>query len=131
MKQSLSRETYSIFSLEVDKSETRFKTVDEIIGYLKERIMAHEIARFITVFDHYAHTRSLEYGQISDEILDAKNIVLCFGITLPGPEVMAERPRSIGICELKGRFFITFMEAPMPVANSAMEEWVKSIPDQG
>lgn len=130
MKQSLSRETYPIFSLTVDKSETRFKTVDEIIEYLKEKITGHEIARFIAVFDHYAHTKSLEHGQISDEILDAKNIVLCFGITLPGPEVMAERPRSIGICELKENFFITFMEAPMPVANSAIEGWVKSIPDQ-
>ena len=66
-------------------------------------------------------------GQIDEEILDAKNIIFCFGITLPNPHVMAVRPRSIGVVEQAESFLITFMEAPMPVANVAMEEWAKAV----
>lgn len=127
MKQSLFQEKYPVFTLEIEKSETTFCTVDEIVAYLKAKIDAHEATRFIAVFDHYGHTRELAQGQISPDILSAKNIVFCFGIQLPNPQVMAVRPRSIGVTELQDRFVINFLEAPMPVANTAMEEWVKSV----
>ncbi|MFA7097968.1 MAG: DUF6858 family protein [Gammaproteobacteria bacterium] len=127
MKQTLLQEKYPVFTLEIDKSETTFRTVDELIAYFKEKIDTHETTRFIAIFDHYAHTKSLAEGQVSPDILSAKNIVFCFGIQLPNPQVLAVRPRSIGVSELKDRFVITFMEAPMPVANTTMEEWVKSI----
>jgi hypothetical protein len=42
---------------------------------------------------------------------------------LPNPQVLALRPRSIGVAETDRGFVITFMEAPMPVANAAMEDW--------
>jgi hypothetical protein len=127
MKQNLLEERYPVFSLEVEKSETSFRSVDEIIGHLKQRIESHRIARFIAIFDHYSHTMELNEGQISEEILDAKNIIFCFGITLPNPYAMAVRPRSIGVVELAENFLITFMEAPMPVANVAMEKWAKAV----
>jgi hypothetical protein len=127
MKQSLMEEKYPVFTLEIERGETDFRSVDEIISYLKERIEAHPFARFIAVFDHYAHTRSLQDGQIGEGILDAKNIVFCFGITLPEPQALALRPRSIGVAETRNGFVISFMEAPMPVANIAMEEWAKSM----
>jgi len=127
MKQSLQQEEYTIFSLEVEKSETRFGSVEEIIAYLKEQIDQHETARFIAFYNHYEHTNALPLGQVSGEILDAKHIIFCFGITLPEPLAMAVRPRSIGVVELANRFLITFMEAPMPLANVAMEQWANGV----
>lgn len=127
MKQSLLQEKYPIFALEIEKPETRFHSVDEIIVYLKERIDNHSVAKYIGEFDHYAHTCSLQDGQISADILAAKNIIFCFGLTLPDPKVLAVRPRSIGVAETRRTFIITFMEAPMPVANIAMEDWAKSV----
>jgi hypothetical protein len=127
MKQLLLQERYSVFTLEVEKQETLFTSVDGIIDHLKRQIDANEIATFIAIFDHYAHTHSLKDGQIDDGILDAKNVVFCFGITLPNPQAMAMRPRSIGVVETRSEFVITFMEAPMPLANVAMESWAKSI----
>ena len=130
MKHTLLQEKYPVLTLEVEKQETNFQTVGEIIDYLKQRIDEHQVARFIATFDHYAHTSALEDGQIGEDILDAKNIVFCFGIALPNPQVMAVRPRSIGVVETAGSFVVTSMEAPMPVANVAMEEWARSIRDR-
>ncbi len=127
MKQALLQERYPLFSLDIEKSETDYESVKEVIAYLKSLIDEHKVAKFIAIFDHYKHTKNLEDGQISEDILDGQNIIFCFGITLPEPQVMAVRPRSIGVVELKESFLITFMEAPMPIANVAMEEWAKSI----
>lgn len=127
MKHSLLQEKYPVFTLEVDKQETSFDAVDPILDYLRSRIDEHKSARFIAIFDHYAHTKALPEGQVAEDIIDARNIVFCFGITLPNPQVMAVRPRSIGVVELADSFVITFMEAPMPVANAAMERWAKSL----
>jgi hypothetical protein len=127
MKQSLLQEKYPIFTLELRKDETGFDSVDAIVDHLKRQIEGHRAARFIADFDHYAHTRSLPEGQIGDGIVAARNLVFCFGLTLPEPGVLAVRPRSIGVAETTNGYLITFMEAPMPVANKAMEEWAKSI----
>jgi hypothetical protein len=130
MKQFLLQEKYPLFTLEVEKRETSFTSVNQIIAFLKDRIDENEVASFIAVFDHYRHTKSLKSGQIAETILDAKNIVFCFGITLPNPQAMAVRPRSIGVVELQDVFVLTFMEAPMPLANVAMETWAESIKDR-
>ena len=127
MKQIHLMEKYPIFVLEISKNETVFKNADEIIHYLKEKIYSHKIAEFIAVFEHYMHTNNLEEGGISPEIIDAKNLIFCFGKKLPKAEVMAVRPRSIGVCEHKDKFIISFMEAPNAEGNIAMEKWVKSI----
>lgn len=127
MKQSLLQEKYPVYSLELGKNETSLKNVDAIIDYLKQKVEEHPAARFIAVFDHYGHTKSLENGEIDPGIIDAKNLVFCFGMKLPDPHVLAVRPRSIGVTEIKTGYVINFLEAPMPVANEAMEKWVKSI----
>lgn len=127
MKQTLFQEKYPVFTLELGKEETSGTSVDAIIDFLKARISENPNAVFIGVFDHYAHTTSLPEGEIAPEILDAKNLLFCFGTKLPNPGVLAVRPRSIGIAELADKFIITFMEAPMPLANQAMESWVKAL----
>ena len=127
MKYTRLQERYPVFTLDVEKQETDFSTTNEIMAYLKQCVDGHGVSRFIAVFDHFSHTNGLKNGWIDESILDAKNIVFCFGITLPNPEAMATRPKSIGVVELADRFVITFLEAPMPMANSIMESWVMSI----
>lgn len=130
MKQTLLQEKYPVFSLEIERTETSKRSVDEIVDYFKEQIEAHRSARFIAVFDHYAHTKSLPEGRVSDEILAAQNVIFCFGIALPDPHALGLRPRSIGVAETTRGFLITFLEAPMPVANAAMEDWSKGLRDR-
>jgi len=127
MKQRLTEERYPAFVVEIEKSESRFSDVDAIIDYLRQQVEIDPVARYIAVFDHYAHTTSLPEGRVAEEILAAKTIIFCFGITLPDPSVLALRPRSIGVAELTDRFVISFLEAPMPIANVTMEGWVRAI----
>ncbi|MBD3790384.1 MAG: hypothetical protein IE885_08525 [Campylobacterales bacterium] len=127
MKQITVMEKYPVFTFEVKKSETSYQNVDEILAYLKSQIEVHPIATYIGEFDHYSHTKSLPEGQIAPQIKDAKNIICCFGKALPKAEVLAVRPRSIGVAEMEESFVISFLEAPNPDANSAMEKWVKGI----
>jgi len=127
MKQITVMEKYPVFTIEVSKDEVRYESVDEILTYLKGKIESHPIATYIGEFDHYSHTSSLEVGSIAEDIKDAKNIICCFGKSLPKPEVIAVRPRSIGVVEMGKSFIISFLEAPNPDANSAMESWVKGI----
>ena len=127
MKQIIIMEKYPVFTMEINNNETSYKSVDEILAYLKEKISSHPIATYIGEFDHYTHTSNLEVGEINPEILDAKNIILCFGKVLPKAEVLAVRPRSIGVAKLSDKFVVSFLEAPNPDANSAMESWVKDI----
>ena len=127
MKQITVMEKYPVFTLEIGKNETSYKNIDEIFTYLKEQIAAHPIATYIGEFDHYAHTSSLEVGEINPEIKDAKNLICCFGKVLPKPEILAVRPRAIGVAEMADSFVVSFLEAPNPEANAAMEKWAKDI----
>ena len=127
MKQITLMEKYPLFVLELPKEETDKRNVDEIIEYLKSKIEAHPVATFIAIFDHYAHTKSLPQGNVAQDIKAAKNIVFCFGKELPKAEVIGVRPRSIGVVEKEDRFILSFLEAPNPQANKAMEEWVLAL----
>lgn len=130
MKQVTIMEKYLVFTIEVKKEETTYRNVDEVLAYLKAQIEAHPIAVHIGEFDHYGHTSGLEEGEVAEEIKDAKNIICCFGKKLPKAEVLAVRPRSIGVAEMANSFVISFLEAPNPDANQAMENWVKQIADR-
>ena len=127
MTQKVFKEKYPIFELIIGKDETTCKTVDDIIDYFREKIEAHPVATYIATFDHYAHTSGLAEGSVNENIKAAKNIVFCFGKELPTPEVMAVRPRSIGVSDMGDTFVIIFMEAPNPQANEAMETWSKAL----
>lgn len=122
------QDKYPIFTHEVPKAQTSLKDLDAVIDYLKECIARHPIASLIATFDHCGHTRGLAEGEIADDILGAKHVVFCFGTHLPNPQVMAVRPRSIGVVEQADRFVISYLEAPMPLANQAMASWMEAIP---
>ncbi|NTU54143.1 MAG: hypothetical protein HGA97_10695 [Chlorobiaceae bacterium] len=126
MKQTLLQEKYPVYILELDKEETSCSSVDEIIAYYHQKIDEHPFAVLIGEFDHFGHTTALE-GPIGEGITAAKNIVFCFGKELMNPKVLAIRPRSIGVAEMGGHFVISFLEAPNPMANEAMEGWTLSL----
>ncbi|MCB1737955.1 MAG: hypothetical protein KDI42_07510 [Gammaproteobacteria bacterium] len=129
MKQLMLQEKYPVFTLEIDKNETSLRDAEAMVEYLKAKISAHPVARLIADFDHYAHTQALEGGEIAEGIIAARNVVFCFGTHLPKPEMLAVRPRAIGIAEYADRFVVSFLEAPMPLANNAMEAWAKAMAD--
>ncbi len=127
MKQTTFMEKYPIFTLEIEKNECKYKNVDEIIEYYKELISKDEIAVFIGEFDHHGHTKSLDGGEIAGDILNAKIVVFCFGHKIPNPQMLAVRPRSIGVCEKENSFVVSFLEAPMEPINTKMENWTKAL----
>ncbi|MCW8894871.1 DUF6858 family protein [Sulfurimonas sp.] len=126
MKKTVFMKKYPVYSLELLKDEMKISSTDEIIEYLKQIINNHPVAVFISVFDHFTHTKNLG-GEIIDGLIDAKNIIFCFGQAIPDTRILAARPRSIGICEFKDKIVIDFLEAPKEDLHVVMEGWVKSL----
>jgi hypothetical protein len=126
MKQLHFQEKYPITVVEIAKSETTYRTAQDIAAYLQQCIASIERVSYIGQFDHLAHTRAIG-GDVAPDIEAAINVLFCFGHTLPNPQVMAVRPRSIGIADLGNRFVISFMDAPMKPANDAMQAWALAL----
>ncbi len=125
MQRKMLKDKYPVVVSELPA--VRFGNMNQAIEYFRDKIEQHPVARFISVFDHAAHTRALADGEIADEILEASNVVLCFGKKLPSPELLAVRPRSIGICRTTDKWVVSFMDAPNPTAQEAMEKWVAEL----
>lgn len=126
MKKTILMDKYPIYSLELNKNEISQTNVSEIIAYFKDKIDSHDVAKFISTFDHYTHTKEIN-GDINPEILDAQNIIFCFGKAIPNTKIIAVRPRSIGVAELEDRFVIEFLEAPNEQLHSVMEKWSQDL----
>ncbi len=127
MTQVLFKETYPVFTLSLNKKQTPYRSVDALLDALQAKIDAHDVATYIGRFDHFSHTCSLDDAEISDTIHDAKNILFCFGKELPDPLILAVRPRSIGVADTGESFVLSFLEAPNPVANKAMQLWCSTL----
>jgi len=128
MKQTLLQEKYPVFVAEIAKTETTYNTVDELIAYYKDKIAGNPKVQFIGVFDHYAHTSKIG-GPIVEGMKAAVDIIFCFGFAIPTPQMLAVRPRSIGIADMGDKYVVSFMEAPMQPANDAMEAWTLALRD--
>ena len=126
MTKSVFMKKYPLNSIEIQKDETTFQNIDEILAYYQDKISNHPIATFIALFDHYTHTKSIG-GEINPDIKDAKNIVFCFGAILPNTEMLAIRPRAIGVAEMENSFKIEFIDAPNQKLQGVMGEWTKGI----
>jgi len=126
MTQTTFMDKYPINSFEIPKNKTNLTTVDEVVTYFKNKITAHPIATFISIFDHYSHTTSIN-GEINKEIKNAKNIIFCFGSAIPNTKILAVRPRSIGIAELAESFMIEFMDAPKEDIQELLVTWSKEL----
>ncbi len=128
MTKTVFMDKYPIYMLSLQKSEITYTNVAQIIAYFQAKIEAHPIAKFIAVFDHYMHTKSLN-GDIMEGLKDAQNIIFCFGSAIPTTKIVAVRPRSIGVCELENSFIIEFIEAPKEEMHILMETWTKGLAD--
>jgi len=126
MKQIHFQEKYPITVAEVAKTETTCRTAEDVAAHYRERIAATERVTYIGQFDHLTHTRAIG-GDVAPDIHAALNVLFCFGHALPNPQVMAVRPRSIGITDMGNRFVISFMDAPMKPANDAMQAWTLAL----
>ncbi|MEW8507518.1 MAG: DUF6858 family protein [Candidatus Thiodiazotropha sp.] len=127
MKQVVREIALPIFSIEMEFDECRFDSIEEIVSYIEAQVRKHRAVRYIATFDHLQHTTDLPEGIIAEDIEAAYNIVFCFGFSLQDSEQLATRPRSIGVCQYNGHISVTFVEAPMPVANALMEQWANSL----
>lgn len=126
MRQLHFQEKYPITVLDIDKRETSYRSVADIADYFKSCIANTPRVSYIASFDHLAHTRAIG-GEVAPEIVAAVNVLFCFGHALPNPQVLAVRPRSIGIADLGDKFVISFMDAPMKPANDAMQAWALAL----
>jgi len=126
MTKTIFMDKYPVYSLELNKTEVKQTTASEIIAYFEKKIEEHPIAKFIATFDHYEHTTNIN-GDINPEILDAKNIIFCFGKAIPNTKILAARPRSIGVAELADKFVVEFIEAPNEQLHDVMETWSKDL----
>jgi hypothetical protein len=127
MKSKTLKNTYPVQVIELGKDESRFESIDGIIGYFEELIEKHPVTIFLGVFDHYAHTKSIPEHAIHAPILGAKIITFCFGKDLPSSEIAAVRPRSIAVVEEADRFVVSFLDAPNPQAHDTMTQWVNNL----
>jgi len=127
MKQTIFKDKYPVWTLELDKDEIKVDTIDDIVAYFKDKIEAHPIAAFIAIFNHMEHTKSLKDSEINPDIIDIKNVIFCFGKEIPNTKVAAVRPRSIAVCELADKFVIEFLEAPNETLHGVMEQWSKDL----
>ena len=127
MKKVIFKDKYPVFTTTISKDSIKVSSIDEIIKYFKEKIEAHKIAKFIAVFDHMTHTKSLGGSAFAEGMLDAQNVIFCFGKEILTGRVLAVRPRSIGISEYEDRFEFDFLEAPKEQLQKVMETWVKDL----
>ena len=127
LKKTNFMDKYPVYSMKIQKKDTKYKNIDEIVSYLKTLIESHKVATFIAVFDHYTHTKSLKEHEINKDIKDAKNLIFCFGKQISDARVLAVRPRSIGISEFSKYFSIDFMEAPNEQLHKTLESWIESL----
>ena len=127
MKQISLMGKYPVNELLIAKEKSSFSSVDAIIAYLKGKVDSHPVATYIACFNHYEHTQSLEDNKMNPDILDAQNIIFCFGKELPNPAILAVRPRSIGVVEMSDSFILTFMDVPNSKLHDVVASWVKSV----
>jgi len=126
MTRSILLDTHPMYAISILKSEMTLNTIPEIIDYFKAKIEENPEAVFITVFDHYAHTQELN-GEIMEGLINAQNLIFCFGHTIKNIDILAFRPKSIAIAETEESFTFEFLETPRREVNAWMTSWIKGL----
>ena len=126
MEKVIFKDKYPVYTMQVLKKELKSENIEVIIEHFKNQIEKHPSAQFISVFDNYAHTASLN-GEINSKIKAAQNIIFCFGRSINDTKEVSLRPRSIAICELDDKFTIEFVEAPKPTATNFIILWCENL----
>ena len=126
MEKILSKNRYPIYKKVILKLSTHRKNIEDIVTFLENQIKNDDLATYITTYNHYQDLKAKK-SLIIDDIVEAKNIIFCFGSKLPNVEISAIRPRSFGIVETKDSFVISFLEAPGENGNKKMKKWVEQV----
>ena len=126
METKIIMDTYPVQMKTFTKMDMTLNSVEKLIQYFISKIDADPMAVHIATFDHYAHTKD-HNGEISPDILDAKNIIFCFGPKLLKPVAVGLRPRSIGIVDLGDKLQVNFMSPPAAPIREKMTKWVEEI----
>lgn len=126
MEKKVLLEKYNILTKEILKENCKFNNTNEIVKNLEENIKNDPIATHIWTFDHFEHTKNINW-EISEDVKDAKIILFCFGKAITNPEILAVRPRNIAIVELNNKFIISFLEAPQAPANEKIWKWINNL----
>ncbi len=126
MEKMIFMDKYPIYETIISKANTQYKSVESVMDYLKAKIENDSVAAYIAQFDPYAHTLSLG-GEIDPTIIEAKEIIFCFGQKLPNATIVAVRPRAIGIVDRGEDLVINFMEAPNEPSTNTMIAWIEEL----
>jgi hypothetical protein len=127
MKHVQMLDKFPVYTLDILKTETTFKSADEVLEYLEIKVEAHPTGSIVAVFDHYGHVEAQKDSTIDPSILDCKSLIFCLANEIPNAMIGALRPRSIAINELENKFVVNFQEAPKEAATNVMKEWVTGI----
>lgn len=122
---SIFQDKYPVFTKNFSK-ESLGKDIDGICKFFQEKVNKDDDATFISLFDNFAHTNSIN-GEINPEVKGAKSVVFCFGKAIPNSAILAVRPRSIGVVEYNDSFDVCFLEAPNEGIQKCMEKWVEDL----
>lgn len=70
--QTVLKDKFPVYTPDILKCETFLNTRDEVIDYLKSKVVEHPTGTFIAIFDYYSHVKALEKGEIDESIVDSK-----------------------------------------------------------
>lgn len=124
MTKMIFQDKYPVFTKSLPKGSIKYKNIKEICNFFQDKIDGNEVATFISIFDNFTHTKSIN-GDINPDIKNAITIIFCFGKAIPNSAILAVRPRSIGVVEYDDRFDICFLEAPNEMLQKTMETWME------
>ncbi|RBM02066.1 hypothetical protein C3R74_03615 [Acidithiobacillus ferridurans] len=94
-------------------------------GSIFARMSRYELVEYYRSLYIQGGIKALSYasrgGKIADGILGAQTLLFCVANATPHADIMALRPRSIGVTEFADRFVLNFLEAPaQPVTDTML-----------
>lgn len=123
MKKIILMGKYPVYTKEILKINTKIQNTNEFISILKEKIENDKMVKYIATFDHFSHTKDLDW-EIIEWMVDWKILIFCFWHEIPSPLALAVRPRNIAVAEFADKFVVSFLEAPKEKANDKKISWI-------
>ena len=126
MQQKIINEKFPVYYQEIMKGSTPYRNIAEIIDALKAGLAKNPSSQIIAVFDLHDHVQK-RGGKIADSIFGAQTLLFCVANAIPHADIVALRPRSIGVTEFADRFVLNFLEAPAQAVTDAMLALVDAV----
>ena len=126
MQQKIINEKFPVYYQEIMKGSTPYRNIAEIIDALKAGLAKNPSSQIIAVFDLHDHVQK-RGGKIADSIFGAQTLLFCVANAIPHADIVALRPRSIGVTEFADRFVLNFLEVPAQPVTDAMLALVDAV----